>query len=265
MKTLKKQQPRKISLDITGHDRTTIIWKIRSMYRLGYNEIALHYNNTDTTHLRRLEKVLVRDVIRDQVVKMLGARIETIDAHNSILYVEHQNASVTAIIERIIRRIIDLHAEFILLCQGHLYAATMIEDNHDSLTKLVTYCQLLISEKQTTAQGNVAFHFLACVDKVADIIKYMARDYTTFDRPMSKTSIGLYEKVQEYLALYERVHLKGRLADINELMLMRDDIKRQMRASIKTMDSREAFLMGQETSMMEILADMFESTMTLRM
>jgi hypothetical protein len=260
-----KQEMQKIQLDISKLDRTTIIWMIRSAYRRGYNQIHIHYDNLETMHLRKSDRFFVRDAVRDQVNRTLGARFEIIDQHNSVLYVDHQEGDPEEISRRVLKKLIELHAEFLLVIKGHLYAASLVEERHDSLTKLLTYCQLLLTKKPHAVENTIAYHLLACIDKIADILKYMARDYLTVERPMSKTGIAIFAGVQEYLLLYEKVHHKCRTSDILQLMLKRDDIKRQMRASLKSMDPKEAFLLGQETSILEILIDVFEARLSLEL
>jgi hypothetical protein len=257
-----EKQERKIVLDISGFDRSTIIRRIRGVYKRGYDEIQIYYSNTETAFLRKADRVPVRDVVRDQVIRMMGAQITIIDAHNAILHIKRPEANLDDVINRIIKKIIDIHGEFILLIKGHLYATALIEEKHESLTKLVSYCHLLIGEN-ADFNGTAKYHLLAHADMIADLIKYMTRDYITVQRPMSNTAISIMMELHECLVLFDRLFTQYSAQNVTAVSLKRDDVKRKMRESIKHFDSQEAFILGQATCILEVLVDMLEYRMML--
>jgi hypothetical protein len=258
-----KSSNRKISLDITGFDRSTIIWQVRSAYRQGYDEILIHYKNLETPHLRKSDRLLVRDVVRDQVVRLLGGKMVATDAHNCKLLVAHsKDENLQEIIKRVLQKLVELHSELILLVRGHLYAAALIEEKHDTLTKLASYCQRKLSIKPNQ-QATIEFLIISWADKIADIIKYVERDYITVQKPMSRTAITILESVHKCLELYESTYKQYSAAAVTNFSLRRDDTKRHIRDSIKNLDDQEAFILGQSTCILEILIDMMEGRMAL--
>ena len=46
-----------IEIDVTGLDRTTILYYIQTLYRTGYDEIKVNFNNPTTIHYRTNKNV----------------------------------------------------------------------------------------------------------------------------------------------------------------------------------------------------------------
>ena len=64
-----------VEIDITGLDRSSIMYYIRSIYRMGYDEIKVNFNNPTTIHYRLNEKKSVIAVIHTEVNRLVGVEI----------------------------------------------------------------------------------------------------------------------------------------------------------------------------------------------
>src|SRR3989338_9424778 len=65
----------KIEIDVSGLDRTSILYYIQSLYRVGYDEILVKFDDPYTIHLRTGEKKKVISVIHEIVNRLTGFEI----------------------------------------------------------------------------------------------------------------------------------------------------------------------------------------------
>jgi hypothetical protein len=257
-----RQKLKRIIVDVSGLDRSSIIWSVRSAYTQGYSEIKVVFKNIEAPYLRKADRVLVRDVIFHTTQRLIGVKMESNDEHACILKVTKPdlNENMAALAKRISRLLTEMHAEFLLLCKGHLYASSLIEEKHDTITKLVAYNkrEMAISHSK---RDMVDYHIVSQIDKIVDIIKYMNRDYIAGHRQMSKTGLQILEHMQQVFVKYELLQEVLTEENVKAFSLKRDDVKRYLRDSLRNMDIREAFIMGQETTILEILIDIVEGIM----
>lgn len=261
----KKRASKKIQLDVSGYDRSTVIWEVRSSYTLGYDEIHVHFKNMETAHLRKSDRVFVRDLLNYTASRLIGVKMEPVNANLCILKVPAQATkdNISDLSKRVTKMIIEMHAELLLLMKGHLYVAPLIDEKHDSITKLISYAKRTIIISPTAPDTLIEYHILSQIDKIADIIKYIGRDYVKAQRQVSKTTATIFEHMHQILLFYENTHTRFTTKDVASFSLKRDDVKRYMRDSISSSNPQEVFLLGQATAVIEILIDMVESCMML--
>ena len=64
-----------ISIDVTGLDRTSILYHILTLYKRGYDEITVSFKEPYTTHFRTSERKTVSSVLHDVVSRLTGFEI----------------------------------------------------------------------------------------------------------------------------------------------------------------------------------------------
>src|SRR3989338_77410 len=68
-------QMMEVDIDITGMDRTSVVYAIRSLYRLGYDTINVRFENNTTTYFKTGEKLNMISVIHTEVNRLVGFEI----------------------------------------------------------------------------------------------------------------------------------------------------------------------------------------------
>jgi hypothetical protein len=256
---------KRININISDLDRSSILRTIRIAYRLGYTTIELYNKNTDTANIRKKsEKVLVRDIIRDEVANLIGVQLQTSDAHNHTLIVKNiEKTDTYEIIKRTIRRTIEMSEELVLLFKGHLYAASILSEKQLSVAKLASYGVREIHMDKHDSKSMLHYHILGVIDKIADLMMFIAAEYSTSQKTMSSTSIKLFQELYDCIAACETIYNKYHKNNILQFALKRDDMKQHVRESIKNLDSRESYLIGEAMGILELLAELMKSRMML--
>jgi hypothetical protein len=263
---VKKHLIKKTTIDVTGYDRSTIIWEIRSAYTLGYDEITVISKNETVHHLRKADKVFVRDLVSYIAHRLLGVKMESTNAQTFVIKIppNPQSQNIEDLRKRTVKMIVEMYAELLLLMKGHLYASQIIEEKHDSITKLISFVKRSINTSAVTPGTTAAYHVVSTIDKIADNIKYIGRDYIRSQRQLSKTTYSIFQSLHECLTLYEQLGNKFSAKGVAIFSLKRDDVKRYMRDTVAIADGRESFIMGQATSIIELLIDLVEAEMMLQ-
>ena len=70
-----KIQMDKVEIDITGLDRSSIMNYIRSVYRRGFDEIVVRFNDPWTYHHRISQKKKVISIIHTEVNRLIGVEL----------------------------------------------------------------------------------------------------------------------------------------------------------------------------------------------
>lgn len=256
---------KKIRLDVSNMDRSSILRTMRGAYRAGFQQIEIFSKNPETTFIMKSDKALVRDIVRDESVNhLLGSQLKVIDQNTFLLTIAAgEKLLVYDVIKRTLKRLSEMSNELMLLFKGHLYAVSIIEENHDSIAKLVTYCMRQINTGKITPQETVQYHILGIIDKLADFMKYISREYMRSQRPMSATGIKIFQELHDCIAACEVMYVKFTTQNIFTLSLKRDDMKRHVVDIARSLDSRESYLIGKAAGILELITDLMESRMAL--
>jgi hypothetical protein len=256
---------KRISINISDLDRSSILRTMRIAYRLGYTTIELTNKNTEAANIRKKsEKVLVRDVIRDEVTHLIGVQLQSSDQHKNVLVVTSVEKTDTyEIIKRTIKRLIEMSEELTLLFKGHLYAASILNEKQLSAAKLASYGVRQINMEKQDAKSSLYYHILGIIDKTADFMMFIAAEYSSSQKTMSPTGVKLFQELHDCVVACETIYNKYTAANIVQFSLKRDDMKQHIRESVKNLDSRESYLIGKAAGVLELLAELMKSRMML--
>jgi phosphate uptake regulator len=202
-----------VSADLTGLDRTTIMYVISGLYRLGYDKVKLTFKNEETVYQRKQKTVNVLDVIHEATSRLIGFEIMQ-EKEGYCEIVELQSPSEKDF-DQVLRRI------FLLLIEasGDLALAAKnlderllntIENRHDTITKFVSYCLRLLN-KNKYPEGNKIpyyFHIIASLDRITDTIKYSARNILRCKKSLDKHTLRVFEIVSADLRRYYEIFYK---------------------------------------------------------
>lgn len=211
-----------IEIDVTNLNRTMILYYLQNLYRMGYDEVKVIFNNPLCKHLRKNHDVTIISVMHKEVNRLLGYEIIQ-QRDNFALIKDISNSSIKEF-DNVLRRV------FLLLTDVSgdiLKGATeidttlleTIEEKHDSITKFISYCLRLLNRygypdnKKTSA----IYHILATLDRAVDIFKYAARDLLKFKHKLSNKTLQLFKMIDDQIKLFSDFFFKFDVKKADEL------------------------------------------------
>lgn len=257
---LKKES---VTVDISSFDRTSLVLLLHAAYRAGFSKINLIFREQCTIHFRTKQKVAFSRIIHSLVGRFIGFEI-TKETENRIeisqvSYIDKEE--VETMINRTLILLKDMLDSFCQSCrENNLSEMEKIEDKHDDTTKLVSYLIRAITkgEHYHKETGNALSHFLANVDKIIDVLKYIARDRIACGKQVSKDIYPLLKMVQEsneeYLQLFRKYNEKL----IVSISQRRDDYKQYLESVKSRLSADDMKLAVSLLQSLELLFDLLE-------
>jgi phosphate uptake regulator len=258
----------KVELNITNLDRSSILYYIRSVYRLGYDEIEVRFDNSTTVHYRMGKKVNTLSVIHEEVNRLVG--IEIIKQTENLCVIKNLTPGSIKEFEVVLRRI------FLLLKDANedltngikkkdLVLLETIEQKHDTITKFASYCLRLLNKYGYPDSKNttVIYHIIITLDKIMDLLKYASRDALEFKINAKKETKNILDGINYCIHFYADLFYKFEVKPIKEFMNKRDDLCKMINLSRKKISPDELKLVSNMQVILEILIDLIEARMAL--
>lgn len=258
-----------IELDITGFDRTSIMYYLRSAYRCGYDTIKIRFNEPVCVHYRTNQKKNVVSVIHQEVNRLVG--MEVIQQRENYCIIkaisEPSQKELDLLIRRIFRLTVDTYNDLVKIAkEGDMVLAETIEEKHDAITKFVSCCLRMINQKGYTnpSESFFVYHIISNIDNIVDIIKYAGRDLLHYNRKMARESVKILEDIKESLAVYYDFYYKFNFKKIKKLSENRDQVKFKIKALLKKkVPAGEILILGGVEQVLELLLDLTEARASL--
>jgi phosphate uptake regulator len=248
-------------IDITGLDRASIVYYLQGLYRLGYDEIKVIFNNPVTNYFRQDKEVKVIKVIYKEVNKSLG--FEVIQHKENYCLIKDISTSSIKEFDNILRRIFLLlkDASSDLTKGAKDYDKNMLEnleEKHDSIKRFINYsCRLLNKYGYPKEDKTVLlFHNLGDLDKVIDIINNTARDLVNFNHKLGPKSIEFFHYVDTNLNIFFEFFYKFDSKKSVELFSNRSTLSNFLYKNKNKIPPDELILLCKLESIMEIITDM---------
>jgi len=263
-----KSKRKSIELDITGIDRTSILYVIRSAYKTGYDDIKLIYKNPLTKHFREGKQIKVLTVIHEEVNRLVG--IEIVQHKEDFCMIKDLSEINSAEFDSALRRVFllmgDASKELVeaIKNKDNVLLET-IEEKHDSITKFVSYCLRLINKGKypNYKKGFVLYHIISTLDKITDVLKYVARDTMKLSSPLKKDSVKMLEEIFHSIDLYCDMFYKFDFKKSSYLYEKRDELLKEIFNSIKKIPASELSIIEKAAPILEMVTDISESKMAL--
>ncbi len=258
----------KTEIDITGLDRTMIMYTIRSLYRKGYDEIKVIFKNPMTTYYRIGREMKVISVIHQEVNRLIG--VEVMQEHEDYCIIKDLQQTSTKDFDQILRRIfmlIQTAMDDLLkgISKGDNVLLDTVKEKHDTITKFVSYCLRMLNKRGYIEPKNTLYlyHIIATLDRITDNIKYLARDTLNFEVKFSAKGISILENIVKSLKIYTDIFYKVSTDKIIELSRLREKTSRMISNSINTLPAKELMLLKYMYHTLEMLLDLTEARMGL--
>ena len=258
----------KISVDITGLDRTSALLYIQSLYRFGYNEIEVNFKKPTTIHYRTKKRVRYSAVIHYIVTRCIGAEIvEQQDNRILIRYITKEAEEDFRLVLRRIFHLINETSSSLLdgIKENNHTKLETIEEKHDMINNFTSYCLRLLNKYGYPDVKKTCFyyHVIASLDKVVDFIKYTARDAVKVNKKFHKESIKILEEIHLSIDLFIKLFYKFDIKTIDELGRNRDSVKFLLEEKKSKIPSHDLINITQQVQILEIILDLTDARMGL--
>lgn len=259
---------RKLEVDITGLDRTTILLLLQGTYRLGYDEIKLNFSNPTTKHFRTNEKRKVISVIHEVGLRLMGMDIIQ-QRENFVVLKELTSSSIKefdSIIRRIFLLLLDASHDLAEGCKSmNMHLIDTIEEKHDTITKFVSLCLRILNKKGYKEPTKICTYYqlISQIDKITDVLKYRAREFLDIKKPLSNDGKKVVDLVHKSLELFYDLFYKF---DLKKAMLVyetRDNVLKTMLKMQSKADKKEIIYLNNLASLLELVVDVLQCRIAL--
>jgi phosphate uptake regulator len=259
--------PSEVNIDVTGLDRTSLMYAIRSLYRLGYDTIKVRFHTEMAEYYRTKEKMTVISVLHKEVSRLVSFEIIQ-EGKNFCIIKDLGEASVSdfnQIERRIFHLILDACNQLKegAKSQNKALLATL-EERHDTITKFVSYCLRLMNKKSNHILMPNAYHYhiVATLDRITDIIKYAGRDIQ-LQRKVHPDIIALLDAVCKHLHLYYELFYSYRTDKLVEISLSRYGIHERLSNLPKKVEYPEKLIAMNVGGIADLILDLVEARTAL--
>ena len=258
-----------IEIDVTGLDRSTILYYIQNLYRAGYDEINIKFNEQTAVHFRSNEKENIVSIIHKEVNRLIG--YEVIQQKENFCLIKDISSSSIQEFETVLRRIFlllnDASSELLKgITESNLGLIETLEEKHDSITKFISYCLRLLNKYgyDDARKTTILYHILSCLDKVIDVLKNASRDTLKFRHKLDHKSIQFFAIVDKSIRLYTDFFFKLDLKNASEIYKNRNEMLNLLYHYKNKLPRDELILASKMEHIFELLTDAEVSRMGMK-
>jgi len=259
----------KVSVDVTGLDRSTIILLIASLYRYGYDFISIITKDRKAVYHLHDKEVNIQSIIHFAVSRLLGAEIvsSTNESFKIEVIAEESREKFDTVLRRIFRLLIEMFEGFIEGIKKKDKAA--IENvllQHENIKKFINYGLRLLNKFGYKDAEKTTFYFsiISFLEKIDEIIKnfsgYVINEGTL---NLSKKFSSLLEEILNSTKLYYNLFYKYDIKQISQLHKNRDLFKRRLYKSYKDLSKDDLFVLSNMMQIFDTLLDLTEQRMAI--
>ncbi|MBW2972048.1 hypothetical protein KY359_03350 [Candidatus Woesearchaeota archaeon] len=254
-------------IDVTGMDRSSIIFYIRSSYRKGYDSIEIRYNEPISTHLRTGKTKKISSIIHEEIARLVG--VEVIQQKENSCLVKSISESSAKDFSNILRRVFillkDAFDEVIRgITTGNASLLETLEERHDNITKFISYSLRLLNKKGHAVMSDVTsfYQIVTSLEEITDILKWIARESLSmkspkFDERAKKVMGQIAEAFNEYQDLFYKFDPKK----VAKFYGTRHDAKTGFKAAMKKVSLEQALILRNALHILDILVSITEVRM----
>ena len=265
--TERKKPLSEMVINITGLDRTSIFYVLRSAYRQGYDVIKVIFDQKTTVHYRTEQKVLVASLLHQELQRWIGMQIVE-QKENYFIYKSISKPSFEEfdlMLRRTFLLLIDVGDGFVKAVeQGDSLQLETMDDTFYNLLIFITYCQRLINKVgfPERYKNCVLYTVLINLNKIGDILRYGARDALKLKKKLNPKSVKILREVFQTVHFYYDLFYKFNFTSFSKVYQRRDILLRQIDSIKKSIPVEELMLLVYCRQVLEIVVSNLEATAT---
>lgn len=251
-----KEKERKISIDITDFNATLIWHSLLSLYKEGYDEIDVHFDNTKTRYEKTDEIVVVLHLLQDITDYCMGMEIVKHGKNNCVLReVSKVKANEFNILfRRMHYSILNLLNDGVDAINNKDYELlkTLAEHSEKSINKLTCTCIRAFNKDNNNSHSNLVLVYN--LENIGDYINNIFEYIEHSKKDISDESKKLIAETQRIFLEYNNCFYKGDLKEINKLHIEIINMKIKLN-KIKVKNIEENNYINNIKNFMELITD----------
>jgi len=266
--TEKSAQAGKIEVDITGLDRSSLMYLIRAIYKRGYDEIKLTFKKQNIHHYRLNEDHTVLSIIHEELNRLIG--LEVMQQRENFCVIKSVSNISPSEFDSILRRafslLMDMSEDLINgMERNDADLLSTLEEKHNTITKLLSFCMRTLNMagykdyRKTTAIYSIIFS----LDKVLDVLKNTGRSFIIFKPTVSAPTIKIMKKIHETLVEYGSLFYSYSNSKVMLISELRDTILKEVQKIYNQLSKKELVIINELFSIPEMLIAMTETRMQM--
>ncbi|HLD43244.1 MAG TPA: AbrB/MazE/SpoVT family DNA-binding domain-containing protein [Candidatus Nanoarchaeia archaeon] len=261
---------KKIEIDVSGLDRTSIIIYIRGLYIRGFDEIGIHFSKPSAYHFRTREFVDMRSIIRTEVERLIGVEVLSFKDDFCMLkdLSEPSFKDFEVVLRRIFMLLLDMLETFIEGLKQHKNDKIhTIEDKHGLVTKFASYTLRILNKRgypPDPEKVTVIYHTIAMLDKVRDTVKYSAREAALLKKKMDDSSITNITLIYKNLHLFYGIFYKYDPNRVTDMYHNRDMYIRRIKDLKEKIPPAELLILTSMEPILEFLVELTKILLSLQ-
>ena len=257
-----------VEVDITGLDRTSVMFLIRALYKNGYDEIKISFKKPFCENLRTKTQENIIAIIPREVARLSGVEIFT--QREDYYIIRTISEDTPKVFDTMLRRVFLLVSESMNdLIEGYEKGnpplLETIQTKHDTITRFVSYSQRLLNKVgyHDYKKSNTMYHILEVVDAIIDMLKYNARDMLAHKVKASKEGLEIYKAIHKSFNIYHELHYSFSTRKVYELSKNRHEVLEAIQASQKKIPKEELNLLVSMEQILEYILNLVNSRIAL--
>lgn len=262
-----EKQPSEIVINITGLDRTSIFYVLRSAYRQGYDIIKVKFDNKTTIHYRTEQKVLVASLLHQELQRWIGMQIieqkENYFVYKTITKPSFEELDI--MLRRAFLLLIDAAESFVkAIEQGDALQLETMDDSFYNIIIFIAYCQRLINKigLQEKYKNAPLYVILANLNKIGDVLRYGARDAIKLKRKAQPRTVKILRDIFALVRYYYELFYKFDFDKFTWVYRQRDTTLRQIELVRKVIPIEEVMLLVYCRQVLDITTSNLEAAAT---
>lgn len=264
-----EKQPREANVDISGLDRTSIIFVIRGLYRAGFDTIALSFNSPMASYPRIGKEVRVSSIIREEVNRLIG--FEIMQDREKLCVLKNLQIGSMKDFSQLLQRIFLILNDNLKDCVEGIKNQNwpLVENTrgrHDTLTRYISYCLRLLNLEGCPEPEKTAYtyYILTILDRVSDTITFIAEEALAHGKRMNSGVMVILQTVAASLTEYSRLYYKYSNEKIKTLNINRYKAGNLLRRLPKSTLPAEFIIAATAYQMLEMTLDLIEALMAIK-
>ena len=266
--TGKEKKIGEVEVDVTKLDRTSLMYLIRSLYKLGYDEIRLSFKSQSVYHYRKGKECSVISVIHEEVNRLTG--VEIMQQKENFCVIKSLSEMAFSEFEPILRRVflllIDMSNDLITGAEKNdLVLLETLEEKHNTITKFLSFCMRLLNKKGYSDHKKtlILYNTVAILDKVLDVLKNAGRNLVNLNAPMSPKAMELIKKTHKSIVNFYELFYKYDNANVLRIAELRDNVLKEILANYNQLTKKELVVINNLAPLLELIVALTESKMAL--
>jgi phosphate uptake regulator len=262
--TQKAKTLSKVTSDASGLDRNSLVYLVRSLYKLGYSDITLNYRSPIAQHHRLNKDQHVISIIHGEINRLTG--IEVIQQRDNFCVMkvlsEMSSTEFNTILRRVFLLLIDMNQDFIdSIKKQDKNCLLTLENKHNTITKFVSFCMRLINKHgtlQDSKNPHIMYALLTNIDNVVDVIKNCGRFARHMDPKISKKGVEIMQLIHESLVAYYNLFYNYNHKTLDKLNFLRAKVLESLVNDYDSLDKKEIVIINKYAIILELLLSLSE-------